>query len=278
MKGLLTIAAPSYFADFCVHLWRANPVLTWLVPVGLAGLVVSAFRRGHDGGLLVPLVVLGYVPFIGLVSPVFGAVFQSGRYIGNLTALAVVAAVIGFAYLWRWIRQPGIRIGVAALLLTLTVFNAVTVSVATVSGTPPAPSHLSTGCRSRWGSVSPTTRRPARPSPATTSAPSATSPTAMSSTFAGLVTKGVLNYRKDHEGDTAFIRDRKPDFPVIFPVAYPGLEDAPFLKAVAYVNVRDNTAGLLDFPPRPRTVAGLLILDLVVQPVPATLAVFKCTW
>jgi hypothetical protein len=80
---------------------RNEAMLALLVPVGLVGLVVSAFRRDRRSGLLIPLLVLGYVPLIGLVSPVFGAAFQSGRYIGSVTALAVVVAVIGIAYVWR---------------------------------------------------------------------------------------------------------------------------------------------------------------------------------
>jgi hypothetical protein len=94
----------------------------------------------------------------------------------------------------------------------------------------------------------------------------------------GLVTKEIVNYRQDRDRDIVVIKDRKPDFLVIFPVAYPGLKDAPFLKAVAYTDIKDNTASLLDFPPHPKTIAGLLILDLIVQPVPAMLTVFKCTW
>ena len=94
----------------------------------------------------------------------------------------------------------------------------------------------------------------------------------------GLVTKGRLGYRGDREGAIAFVNDRKPDFLIIFPVLYPGLKDAPFLKVVAYADVRDNTVILFDFRPHARTIAGVLILDLVIRPVPVTMAVFKCNW
>jgi len=88
----------------------------------------------------------------------------------------------------------------------------------------------------------------------------------------------MLRYRQRREGKIAFTNDRRPDFLVIFPVAYQALADASFLKVVTYASVQDNTASLLDFQPRPQTIAGLLTLDLVVQPVPVMLAVFKCTW
>ena len=277
LKELLTVGAPSYFAGFCVHLWRANPVLCLLVPVGLVGLVASAFRRRHDGGFLIPLVVLGYVPLIGLVSPSFGAAFQSGRYIGNVTALAAVVAIIGVAYVWRWIRHPATRLGVVVALSALAVFNVVTVSVATVRNTTRAESSINRMQVALGHWLADNT-----PAGATL----ACNDVGAIGYFAdrrifdlvGLVTREFIRYRPDRAGFMAFFRDWKPDFLVIFPAAYPGLRDAPFLKVVTYADVRDNTAGLLDLQPRPRTIAGILVLDLVIQPVPVTLAVFKCTW
>jgi hypothetical protein len=94
----------------------------------------------------------------------------------------------------------------------------------------------------------------------------------------GLVTRQILGYGQDPEGFMAFLTAWKPTFLAIFPALYPALKDAPFLKAVGYADSLDNTASALDFRPRPRTIAGLLILDLTVQPVPVALAVFKCSW
>ncbi len=276
LKELLTVRAPSYFAGFCVHLWRANPVLCLLVPVGLVGLVVSAFRRGHDG-FLVPLVVLGYVPLIGLVSPSFGAAFQSGRYIGNVTALAAIVAVIGVAYLWRWIRQPRIRIGVTTILLAMAVFNAVTVSVATIRNTTRAESSINRMevALGHWLADN-------APAGATIGCDDVGAIGYLSDRrifdLHGLVTEQMLGYGQDREGFMAFLTAWKPTFLAIFPALYPGLRDAPFLKAVGYADIPDNTAGALDFRPRPRTIAGLLVLDLVIQPVRVTMAVFQCNW
>ena len=276
LKELLTVDAPAYFAGFCTHLWCANPVLCLLVPVGLVGLVASAFRRGLDG-FLVPLVVLGYVPLIGLVSPSFGAAFQSGRYIGNVTALAAVVAVIGVAYLWRWIRKPRIGIGVTTILLATAVFNAVTVSVATIRNTTRAESSINRMevTLGHWLADN-------APAGATIGCDDVGAIGYFSDRrifdLHGLVTKQILGYGQDPEGIMAFLRAWKPTFLAIFPALYPGLKDAPFLKVVGYADSRDNTASALDFRPRPRTIAGLLILDLTVQPVPVALAVFECNW
>ncbi len=277
LKGLLTVGVPSYFADFCVHLWHANPALALLVPVGLVGLAVSAFRRGRDTGLLIPLLVLGYVPLIGLVSPVFGAAFQNGRYIGNVTALAAVVAVIGVDCIWRWIRHSGIRLGTTALLLAAAGFNAATVSVATIRNTTRAESSINRMQVALGHWLADNT-----PAEATLACNDIGAIGYFSGRYiydlTGLVTKEILSYRPDRDRDLTFINDRKPDFLVIYPVAYPGIEQAPLLKAVACADVKDNTASLFDIRPQPRTIAGLLVLDLVVEPAPATLTVFKCTW
>jgi hypothetical protein len=238
--------------------------------------VASAFRRGLDG-FLVPLVVLGYVPLIGLVSPSFGAAFQNGRYIGNVTALAAVAAAIGCAYLWRWIRQPGIRIGVTTILLAAAVFNTVTVSVATIRNTTRAESSINrmqvaTG---RWLAEN-------TPTGATIGCDDVGAIGYFSGRrifdLHGLVTRQMLGYEHDQKGFMAFLKTWKPTYLAIFPGQYPYLMDAPFLQVVTYAEVRDNTASVILFTPKPKTLAGLLILDIVVEPVPVTLAVFKCNW
>ncbi|MBM3332347.1 hypothetical protein FJY68_10965 [candidate division WOR-3 bacterium] len=276
LQGLLTVAAPSYFIQFWLHIWRANPVFFLLAAVGLVGLVGSAFRRGHEG-FLIPMVVLGYVPLVGVLSPSYGAAFQNGRYIGNVTALAAVVAVIGCSYLWRWIRQPRVRAGVTTILLVTAVFNAVTVSAATIRNTARAESsinrmHVELG---RW--LSRNTPRGATLACNDVGAIGYFSNRRIFD-LSGLVSREFLGYRQDRAGFMAFFRTWKPDFLAIFPAAYPGLRDAPFLEAVASATVRDNTAAVRDFQPQTKSVAGLLVLDLAVQPMPVTMAVYKCNW
>jgi len=271
LKGLLTNGAPSYLAGFCIHIWRANPALCLLVPVGLVGLI----RRRHDNGLLIPLVVLGYAPLIGLVSPSAGAAFQNGRYIGNVTALAAIVAVIGCAYVWRWIRQPGLRIGLTAILLAMGVFNTVTVTVATVRNTTRAESSINRMevALGHWLAGN-------APAGATIACNDIGAIGYFSDRhifdLSGLVSKELIGVRQSRESFMAFLNYRKPDFLVIFPAEYAGLRDAPFLTVVAYAEDKDNTAALVDFQPRPKTIAGLLTLDLVVQPFPVTMVVYKC--
>jgi arabinofuranosyltransferase len=276
LRGLMAVAAPSYFIQFWLHVWRANPMLCLLAPVGLVGLVASAFRRGHDG-FLVPLVVLGYVPLIGLISPSYGATFQNGRYIGNVTALAAIVAVIGVAYVRRWIRHSVIRLVATATLSALLVFNVVTVTAATVRNTTRAESSINRMqvALGQWLAVH-----------APVGATVACSDVGAIGYFAGrhvfdlagLVTKEMIGRRSDPEGFISFFRSRKPDFLVIFPASFPGLSDTPFLRAVASANVQDNTAAVRDFQPQPKTVAGLLLLDLAIQPMPETMTIYKCNW
>jgi len=277
LKALLTVGAPSYFADFCVHLWQANPVLCLLVPAGLVGLVASAFRRGNDAGLLIPLVVPGYAPSIGLVSPTFGAAFQSGRYIGNVTALAAVVAVIGVAYVRRWTRRPRTRLGVTVALSALAVFNAVTVTAATIRNATRADSSINRMqvAMGRW--LADNTSAGATIGCDDVGAIGYFSARRIFDLH-GLVTEQMLGYGQDPAGFMAFLTAWKPAYLAIFPTVHPELEDAPFLQLVTYADVRDNTASVVRFTPKPKTIAGLLVLDILVEPVPVALAVFQCNW
>ena len=277
VEKLLTVAAPVYFGDFCAHLWRANPVLCLLVPVGLAGLTASAFRRGRHDGIMVPLVVLGYVPLIGFISPSFSAAFQNGRYIGNVTALAVVVAVIGIAYVWQALRNARLRWGVTAGLSVLAVFNAVTVSVATARNTAQAESSINRMQVTLGQWLAENTPVGATVACNDIGAIGYFSGRHIFDLF-GLVTKEMRGRQLDREGFTSFFRQSKPDYLAIIPAAFPDLSDAQFLEPVADADVPDNTASLLNFQPQARTFASLLILDLVVKPVPVTTVVYKCNW
>ena len=275
--GLLTFAAPCYFRDFCAHLWRTNSMLCLLAPVGLAGLLASTFRRGRGTGLLIPLAVLGYAPLIGLVSPVFGAAFQNGRYIGIPTALAAIVAVIGCTRIWRWIRRPRIRAGVLSLLLAVAGFNVATVAVATVRNITRAESSINRMqvALGRWLADN-------TPAGATLACNDIGAIGYFSNRyifdFSGLVTKEILRYPDSRSGDIEFACHQKPDYLVVFAAAYPALQTARYARPIAYTEVKDNTASLFDFPPRRRALAGLLIFDLPVEPVSVTMAVYKCSW
>jgi len=177
----------------------------------------------------------------------------------------------------RWIRHSGVRLGTTALLLAAALFNVSTVSVATIRNTTRAESSINRMQVALGHWLADNT-----PAGAALACNDIGAIGYFSNRYiydlTGLVTKEILSYRQDRDRDITFIKDRKPDFLVIYPAAYPGIEEAPFLKAVAHGDVRNNTASLFDIQPQPRTIAGFLILDIVVGPVPATLTVFKCNW
>jgi hypothetical protein len=94
----------------------------------------------------------------------------------------------------------------------------------------------------------------------------------------GIANPEALASRRRTGSSRAYIEQAKPDFLAIFPASFPELRDAPYLKAVAFATVSENTASEYDFPTRCRTLAGLLALDLAVTPRPSTMVVFRCGW
>jgi hypothetical protein len=100
----------------------------------------------------------------------------------------------------------------------------------------------------------------------------------------GLVTPEVVSYRKkyplgsENYGALDFIKDKKPDYLAIFPGWFPNLKDAQFLQPVLTVEVTDNTASQYEFSPVPRTLAGILVTGLPIEPLKSTTVVYKCDW
>jgi len=277
VKGLFTSAWLSYLADFAAFLWRTNPVLALLVPVGLVGLVVDAVRRDKNAGFLVPLVAAGYVPLMGMVAPAFGPAFQSGRYIGNVTALAAVVSALGIVFVARWIRSSPARFAVAGLILLLFSFNAVTVTVASARNTAHADSCINRMQvpLGRWLAAN-------TPPSATIACQDIGAIGYLSNRriidLAGLVTKDVLKWRRVPGGRERFILDVRPDYLVVFPEAFTELLRLPYFKPVTYAEVEDNTVSLYDVEPQLRTVAGILVLDQQMGFAPVTMAVYRCDW
>jgi hypothetical protein len=277
VKGLSTSAWLSYFADFAAFLWRTNPVLTLLVPVGLVGLVVNAVRREKNEGFLVPLVTVGYVPLMGMVAPAFGPSFQSGRYIGNVTALAAIVSVLGIVFVARRVRSSSVRTAVVGLILLLVSFNAVSVTVASARNTAQAASSINRMqvALGRWLAAN-------TPASATLACQDIGAIGYFSGRkvidLAGLVTKDVLKWRDVPRGRQKFILDVKPDYLVVFPEVFTELLKLPYFKPVAYADVKDNTVSLYDVEPRLRTVAGILVLDQRMEFAPVTMVVYRCDW
>ena len=268
---------PAYVAQYVTFLWRVNPMLTLLLPTGLVGLVMNTFRHSKNDGFLVPLVILGYVPLMGVAAPVFQPAFQSGRYVGNVTALAAVASVLGILFLGALMRGRAVRAAFTGLLASLLVFNAVSLAIAHARNTARATSSINRMqvYLGHWLADN-------TPTAATLACNDIGAIGYFSHRriidLAGLITRDILRYRFMPGGRGRFIVDTKPDFLVIFPEAFPELEGAPFLDTIKVVEVPDNTASLYDVVPRLRTWARVLVLDEFMESVPVATVVYRCNW
>ncbi len=269
---LVTSAVPLYVGEYAAFLWRVNPVLALLVPIGLAGLMRQAIRADRRSSFLVALFGLGFVPVMGLAAPVFGPAFQSGRYVGNVSALLAVVAVVGVLFLRQLLRT-----GLVWALLAPVSFNAVTVTLATSRNTAQAAKSINQ-MQVKLGHW----LRDNTPESATLACNDIGAIGYFSGRkvidLSGLVTKEILAYREVESGRERFILDVRPDYLVIFPVSFPGFRNAPFLEPLIYVDPEDNTASLYDLPVQIRSLAGILILDLTIEPARAPLVVFRCHW
>ncbi|MEO0078107.1 MAG: hypothetical protein ABIK86_03800 [candidate division WOR-3 bacterium] len=274
---LFTRAVPLYIGEYAAFLWRINPVLALLIPVGLIGLVHQTIRSGRAVGFVVSLFGLGFVPVIGLTAPVFGPAFQSGRYVGNVTALLAVVAVAGGYLLGRALRHRAIKLGVIGVLVVLALFNTVTVGLATARNTAQATKSINE-MQVKLGLW----LRENTPEAATLGCNDIGAIGYLSGRkiidLSGLVTKEILAYREVENGREQFIMDVRPDYLVIFPVSFPGFRNADFLEPLTYADPEDNTASLYDLPVQVKALAAILILDLVVEPARAPLVVFRCHW
>jgi hypothetical protein len=271
-----------YLGGFVAHLWQANPILTLLAGVGLVLMMPRIGQRG-TGGLLIPLVALLYAPVIGMVAPFVRPAFQNGRYIGSPTAVALLAAIAGGTILLKSLRSGSARLAMALAIGALALFNTVSTAIATAGNTASAESSINRQqvAIGKWL---------ARNTPG--NATIACNDVGAIGYFAnrrvldvlGLVTPEVVAYRKKRQiglenlGTMEFIRDRKPDYLVIFPDWFPNLKDSKLLTPVYTTDLPDNTASEWDFVPRVHTIAGLLITGLLVEPARATMVVFKCDW
>ena len=275
VRGLLLRAGPDYFLGFLVHVWKANPMLVLLLPLGLAFAVLRAVRTRTS--LLLPLLVLLNAPLLGVLAPVGGPAYQGGRYIGNLTAIAALVAFLGFPLVAALLRNRPARALVLGLVLAPTLSNAVVANIATARNTAAAASSINRMqvALGRWlGDNTPA------------GATVATGDIGAISFFSGrrvidlvgIANPEALAARRRSGSSRAYIERVRPDLLVIFPASFPEMRDAPYLKAVVYAEVPDNTASEYDFPVRARVLAGLLLLDLKVAPRASTMVVFRCGW
>lgn len=110
--------------SFCA---QNNLLLTCLVPLGMVYVL-----RQRGGSWLLPMVLLSFPVFRGMLAPFKGALFQHGRYAAHLIPLAAVLGLLGLRWAWlllgegrdhaRWRRlqrwaRPAVWVGVVLPVL-----------------------------------------------------------------------------------------------------------------------------------------------------------------
>ncbi len=281
---LLLFKAPvMYLGGFVTHLWQANPVLMLLVLVGLAVLLVHFVKYRGQVSLLIPLGVVFFAQFVGMTAPFVRPAFQNGRYLGSAVALAVVVSVIGAEWLLRKVRRKPARFVTGCVLGALVLFNVISAGIAGAANAARAEDSINRQqvALGEWLAAN--------------TAPGAViacNDVGAIGYFAhrrvldllGLVTPEVMPYRKKYEigrenyAGRDFVLDRRPDYLVIFPSWFPNLEQADFLVPVYGVDLPDNYASQYDFEPRARTVLGILITGLELDPKRSAMVVYKPDW
>jgi hypothetical protein len=283
IEYLLFKMPTMYLGGFVTHLWQANPVLMLLGMVGLVVLAVQFFKRKGGASLLIPLVAFFYPQFLGMTAPFVSPAFQTGRYLGSPVALAVVLSIAGAAYLLNRIRRRMVMLAAAGVLALLTLSNMAVTGIGTAGITAKAESSINRiqVAIGEWLAVN--------------TAPDAViacNDVGAIGYFAnreildllGLVTPEVMKYRKKYEvgqenfAGREFVFARKPDYLVIIPSWFPNLEKTDFLVPVYGVDLPDNYASQYDFHPRVRTVLGILVTGLELDPIRSTMVVYKPDW
>jgi hypothetical protein len=209
--------------------------------------------------------------------------FQNGRYLGSAVALAAVTAVIGAEYLLRRFKRRQAMLAVGGAIGALALLNAVSTGIATAGNTARAESSINRQqvALGEWLAVN-------TPEDAVV----ACNDVGAIGYFAnrrvldllGLVTPEVMRYRKKYQigrenyAGRDFVLDRRPDYLVIFPSWFPNLEKSDFLHPVYGVDLPDNYASQYDFEPRLRTIAGILVTGLVLEPIRSTMVVYQPDW
>ncbi len=270
-----------YLWDLFKHVWRANPVLAWLLPVGIVMFVVRWLGKHGTRSLVIPLILVGYVPLMGLVVPLYGPAVQGGRYIGNMTALAVVVSVSGTALLLSRLKSRPARLGLLVLLAALASWNAGAAGIATARNSALEVSSINRMQVSLARSAAENTPEDAVVACGDIGAIGYLSGRRIIDVV-GLITPEVVDYLRRQtasgEGLLEYFSLARPDYVIIFPDLCPQLADAPFAQTVAYVRVDDNIASKYFFTPEVHTLAGLIVTDVTVEPVPSIMVVFKCDW
>lgn len=279
---LLMSSGPAYVGDLIGHLHLANPLLPGGLFVGLL-LVAPKLYRGASPTLFPFLAVVGYAYLLGVVAPFRGAAFQEGRYIANLTALGALLSVWGWAAGIAWLRRRW-RTGAGAaatVLLLAGLFNTAVAGYAGVRNSANSVASIN-GVQvtlGRWLAE----HTPPRATVATNDIGAiAYFSGRRIIDLAGLANPEVVPYLRTHgtldSAARVYLRRIRPDYLAIFPRWFPTLIMSTPHEFNTRVDFLPNTASEWTFFPRARTLAGLLLLDVVIPPNPTTMIVLRPDW
>ena len=80
-------------------------LLAFLVPLGIVEILRSRKSETGSGSWVLPLIIVGFPLFRGLLAPFKGATFQHGRYAAYLVPLLTVTGLMGIRVVWRLLRE-----------------------------------------------------------------------------------------------------------------------------------------------------------------------------
>jgi hypothetical protein len=274
VRRLVLVSGPAYFRGFVEHLYRTHPLL----PFGaLLGVGVWLARRRTDpryASLFPVLVVLFYAAGIGAIAPFKGPGFQTGRYVASQTGLAVLFAVLGYAWLLGALRRRWRRfgVGVAVVVGGIALFDAVVAQIGMVRIETAAVASIN-GIQVRAG-------RWLRDH---------TAPNAVVAThdigaiayfgerevvdLGGLVAPELIALRRDdpRRAVARYLARKHPTHLALAPEVFGELQRGR--RRLAAFEVEHNVASLYDFRPEVTTVLGVILLAVRIEPVPSGMVI-----
>ncbi len=280
--GFLVFKSPwLYLREFAVYLWRANPVLAFMVLVGITALAFFLRRTRNTGSLFVPLVAVLFVPIAGAVAPYVGPGFQHGRYIGTATALALVLAAVAGFWLVKLLRPRLLRYVLAVGISGLALWNVVLTGQACALWTASSTATINRIQVALGQGLATHTPEDAVVACEDVGAIGFFSNRRVVDLM-GLVTPEVLPFLRRQkqwgQGHRAYLEAARPDYIVVFPGDFRFLLSDERLTPVAKAEDPGNLVCQFDFRPRVRTLLGVLVTRMSVDPIPSSMVVLSCDW
>lgn len=283
LKRLFFVTAPQYFSQFIQHLYRANPLLSVGFFFGIGFWIYRKIKFNKPKTIFIPVMVILYSTFIGLVSPFLGADFQGGRYIANQTALGVLISFVGFFWLWeilknRYKRTVHLIIGILAAIFIYNGFIAqkfmVKYFTSNVRSINTIQVHLG-----KWVKEN-------TPSDVIIAVNDVGAIGYYSDRkiidLVGLITPEIKTYFEKYQssevGAYAFIVEKKPDYLVIFPKWYPLILLSPIFESVYSVSLKNNTASEHVFNLQTETFLVFIYKRIFVKPIESKKVVLRAHW